>query len=65
MHEPIIVRKTITEVEKSLPEYDPLYDEKSKVELLDYMGDDLMVANSARVSLNVWHEDFHPKDTMT
>lgn len=33
-----------------------------KVELLDSMGDDLRVANTARVSFNKWKEEFDDKD---
>lgn len=33
-----------------------------KVELVDYMGDDLRVANVARVSFNRWKEEFDDKD---
>lgn len=33
------------------------------IELLDYMGDDLRVANVARVSFNNWKEEYDEKDT--
>lgn len=33
-----------------------------KVELLDVMGDDLAVANAARVSFDKWKEEFEDKD---
>ena len=37
---------------------DPLQDDISSVELITYMGNDLMVVNAARVSMNKIHEEF-------
>lgn len=41
---------------------DPLQDGISSIELIDYMGTDLTPVNSARVSMDVWHEEFEAKD---
>lgn len=42
--------------------YDPLGDGISKVELLNVMGDDLTVANAARVSMAKHHEELNASD---
>lgn len=41
---------------------DPLGDEISAVEIIDHMGDDLMVVNAARVSFAKYHEEFEAGD---
>ena len=42
---------------------DPLKDEKSRIELIDSMGNDLSVVNDARASFEKTSEELSEKDT--